>query len=458
MAFETTQTPRVAESLARIAEELSVVVEALGCENRPSVDLVAAVESVGRLVDAARIRVAAPLVADPTAVEKLGFTSPASAVATVAQVTERTARARVAVAAAVSPGRALPGAAIPPALPVLGAAIDAGRVGADAAALVTRELLGVASRVPAETLASAETVLVNLASGRDATGEHKVLPVSVDYLAGEIRQVAATIDPDGARPREERAIRRRGFRIGKQDADGLIPVSGQLLPEIGGLLSGMLEAHRRSPRFVEATEADAVGAEPMADTRTPDQRRHDMFAEILTAASAADSAPRLDGQPVTVIVTVTADDLHAENGLDGDPIGTMAGSTIPVSRQAVEGFIDAGGYRVARLDKNGALLGISSPQRCFTPLQRLAIAARDGYRCFAPGCGNPHVTLQAHHVIPDRDGGPTSTGNGILLCYWHHKIVDTGPWNYRMTQGVPEVRGPGIPQWSRHRTSMPRAA
>ena len=242
------------ESLGRIAAEIGLVIDALGSDAHPSADLVAAVESVGRLADTARIRVAAPLAADPTAVEKLGFTSPVAAIATVAQVSERTARARMAVATAVSPSRSLSGAPLPPALPVLGEALNTGRVGADAATLVTRELLAVASRVPAETLAGAETVLVNLACGRDASGDHAVLPVSVDYLSGEIRRVIATIDPDGARPREERALRRRGFRIGRQDADGLVPVSGQLLPEIGGLLSGMLEAHRRSPRFVDAAE------------------------------------------------------------------------------------------------------------------------------------------------------------------------------------------------------------
>lgn len=457
MAFETTPTPQVLGSLARIASDLGSVLDVLSTTSPPSAELVAAVESVGRLVDAARIRVTAPLVADPTAVEKLGFVSPVAAIATTAQVSERTARARVAVASAVSPSRSLSGAPLPPALPVLGSALDAGRVGADAAALITRELLGVASRVPAQTLAAAEAVLVNLASGRDATGEHEVLPVSVDYLAGEVRQVAATIDPDGARPREERAVRRRGFRIGAQDADGLIPVSGQLLPEIGGLLKGMLEAHRRSPKFVDSDEADAT-AEPVNDPRTPDQRRHDMFAEILTAANAAESAPRLDGQPVTVIVTVASEYLHNENGLDGDPIGVMTGSTLPISRQAVELLIDANGYRTATLNPNGAVLGISSPQRCFTPLQRLALAARDGHRCFAPGCTNPHIALQAHHVIADRHGGPTSTDNGILLCYWHHRIVDTGPWQYRMNHGIPEVRGPGIPQWSRPRASLPRAA
>ncbi len=458
MALETTPALPLVESLGRIAAEIGLVIDALGSDAHASADLVAAVESVGRLADAARIRVAAPLAANPTAVEKLGFTSPVAAIATVAQVSERTARARVAVASAVSPSRSLSGAPLPPALPALGEALNAGRVGADAATLVTRELLAVASRVPAETLAAAETVLVNLACGRDASGDHAMLPVSVDYLSGDIRQVVATIDPDGARPREERALRRRGFRIGRQDADGLVPVSGQLLPEIGGLLSGMLEAHRRSPRFVDAAEPDALSAELTVDPRTPDQRRHDMLAEILTAASTADAAPHLDGQPVTVIVTVTADDLRDERGLDSDSIGTMTGSNVAVSRATVERFIDANGYRTATFDSNGAFIGITSPRRCFTPLMRLGIAARDGHRCFTPGCTNPHFTLQAHHVTPDRDGGPTCTDNGILLCYWHHRIVDTGPWQYRMNKGVPEVRGPGIPEWSRSRTTLAQAA
>lgn len=76
----------------------------------------------------------------------------------------------------------------------------------------------------------------------------------------------------------------------------------------------------------------------------------------------------------------------------------------------------------------------------------------------SPGCTSPHYTLQVHHVIPWRNNGPTTTDNGILLCYWHHQRVDDGPWEYRMVGGLPEVRGPGVFEWRRLRTKVPKVA
>jgi hypothetical protein len=210
----------------------------------------------------------------------------------------------------------------------------------------------------------------------------------------------------------------------------------------------------------ELQSAERQSAEDAAthDPRTPDQRRHDAFAEIVMAAAASDGAPRLDGQTVTVLVTVSADDLANPEGLDGDAIGTMSDNPHPISRRAVERFIDAGGFRTVARDTNGAVIGISSPQRCFTPLMRMAISARDGNRCARPGCTSRSFALQVHHVRPARDGGPTSTNNGILLCFGCHQQVDSGPWEYRMVEGMPQVRGPGLPDWVPLRAPVRRAA
>jgi hypothetical protein len=265
-------------------------------------------------------------------------------------------------------------------------------------------------------------------------------------------------------------MRGRAFRLGQQNANGNFPVSGELTPEIGVLLAALMEAQRRSPRFTLITNnddedgegglGDAESGAAQHDDRTPDQRRHDTFAEIITRAAAAPDAPQLDGAPVSVLVTVSAEDLDPVTDTDneftpagnpGDPIGTMTDSRIPVSRSTIERFIDAHGFRTATVTSTGRVTAISSKQRCFTPAQRLAIAARDGARCATPGCTTPHYMLQAHHVTPYRDGGPTHIDNGILLCFWHHLQVDTGPWQYRMINGIPHILGPGLFEWTARR-------
>ncbi|WP_309620067.1 DUF222 domain-containing protein [Salinibacterium sp.] len=456
----TRQVDVVAHDLAALIDLLHIDLlhrDSLG-RSGPVADVIAAVESVGRLMDCARVRVLAQLVNNPMLVERLGHASATSAVASLAQISERSARTRLTVATAVCEELTLTGAVVPAARPAVSAALDAGDLGLDAANLIATELASITGRAPSDVLDMAETVMVGRATGVSPNDQPMVAAVSVDFLTGEIRQMTAAADPDGARPREERATRRREFRLGTPDEDGLVPAHGRLLPEVGVLLAGMLEAQRRSPRFIDlnANLMDHLG-EP-ADPRTPAQRRHDALGEIVMAAATADGAPSLDGLPVTVLVTVTAADLTNDAGLDSDAIGTITGSPFPASRRTIERFIDTGGYRVATTDETGAVTAISSTQRCFTPIQRLAMATRDGTGCVTPGCTSPHYTLQAHHVIPDRDGGPTALDNGLLLCFWHHQQVDTGPWQYRMVAGLPYVRGPGIPNWTRTRQPIARVA
>ena len=447
---------------AALGELLELVTDSAPAE---VIEALGAVESVGRLADAVRVRAAVPLAESATLAEQFGFRSAADAVADVAQISRRAARTRVAVAAAVGTSRSLTGVELPPQRPALAEALDAGEVGLEAASLIVRELDAVASHTESDVQAAAEHLMVTLASGIDPATGAAASPVSVDYLTAEVRQIAAAVDPNGARPREERALRSRGLRVGAADVDGLRPVNGRLLADTAALLEGLLEAQRRTPKFVDLadgdidalTDAAGLPIDPAAsDDRTPDQRRHDAFAEILIAASQAEGAPQLNGAPVTVLVTVNADNLGDDgyggtngeqgDGLDGDPIGTMAGTDVPVSRAEVLRYMDAAGYRIVTLRK-GRIVDISSQQRCFTSVQRIGIAARDGLRCATPGCTAPHYALQVHHVRAYRDGGPTHTDNGILLCCWHHRLVDKGPWRYRMVNGVPQAWRPGLAAW-----------
>ena len=81
------------------------------------------------------------------------------------------------------------------------------------------------------------------------------------------------------------------------------------------------------------------------------------------------------------------------------------------------------------------------PQRVFTAHQRRAIIARDG-GCVIPGCHVPAAWCEMHHAIGHAQRGPTHTDNGVLVCWFHHRTLDTSGWEIRMRDWLPETRAP----------------
>ena len=419
-------------------------------------DAVAEVEALGRLVDAARVAVAAAATSSgralPLVAESLGARSGADALAGCAGISEPEARRRIRLAEAITPELSITGAPVSERFPVLAEAVRDGRVGVEAAGVIVRELDAVRLRAGTDDLCAAETGLVTLAAARDGD-----VPARTEYVSDAAKAWASAIDPDGARPREERMLRRRSFRMGLEDADGGRPCGGYLAGELALQLEALIEAYRRAGTGVsfdtKLIDPDDDSPPIPHDDRTPAQQRHDAFAAIITGAARAADTPSIGGAPPAVIVTVTADDLIDPNGRAGDPIGRVDGATTAFSRAAVDRAIDRGGVQELTLNTAGAIIGISSVQRCFTPTQRRGIAARDG-GCVIPGCRVPAGWCDVHHVVPARNGGPTTTSNGALLCWWHHVRIDTGPWQILMIHGVPHVRGPGVPEWRRHRPRL----
>ncbi|GAA5202025.1 HNH endonuclease signature motif containing protein [Microbacterium jejuense] len=332
------------------------------------------------------------------------------------------------------------GETLPPEFPSMRGVLLTGDAGLDGVVAVASVFRG--CLVGRESLLAADTELAAAVRG-DAVG-----PVSADELRAMAQVWAVFLDPDGAEPVEARAMRRRGFTIGRRGADGLVPVRGGLLPEVAAQLQLGLDsvlnpkvdgAGMPGPRFDEAgSSADAVDGpfEGAADTRTATQKRHHALATLLAAAVSSGELPMLGGAAPTLVVQVREEDLTSGRGY-----AHLPGAGEPVSIGVARQVACTGAVQRVVLSEGGRIVSLTTFDRIFTHHQRRAITLRDG-GCLIPGCDVPPQWCEIHHVQEHSGGGPTHTDNGVLLCWFHHRTIDTGGWQIRMIDGVPHVRGP----------------
>uniref|UniRef100_UPI0004933368 HNH endonuclease signature motif containing protein n=4 Tax=unclassified Microbacterium TaxID=2609290 RepID=UPI0004933368 len=317
-------------------------------------------------------------------------------------------------------------------------------------------------------------------AGADAGGDGApaatpaATPEDLRLLAQVIVQY---LDPDGAEPADDIAMRVRGLTLGRAK-DGVIPVRGRLLPEVAGQLQRLFDAYlnpkvdgppvpgvmfrpsdERDADHAHAHDTDSdtgarrgspADADPdadddalpsgdpgrMVDTRSRSQKQHDTLAAILGIAARHDDTPRLGGGAPTLVVSVTADDYSSGRGW-----AHVDGIDTPVSTRVAVHTACAGGVQRVLFDPHGRIIGISTADRIFTAHQRRAITLRDR-ECLIPGCHVPATWCEIHHVHEHAHGGPTHTDNGVALCWHHHRTLDTSGWEIRMRHGTPHVRGP----------------
>src|SRR5690606_21503188 len=101
-----------------------------------------------------------------------------------------------------------------------------------------------ARRLREDARIEADRQLADFAQGIDvdapeATPRPLPLPEDLRVLA---QVITAYLDPDGAEPTDDIAMRRRNFTIGRLREDGLAPVRGALLPEVAAQLSLLLDS------------------------------------------------------------------------------------------------------------------------------------------------------------------------------------------------------------------------
>ena len=411
------------------------------------VETVKVMEEIGRWADAARLGIAGevgrrsePGAADVTLTAAFGCDSPIELLERAAHVSNATARARLRTARAITTRPTLTGQDRPAPLDHARRELATDRLSLDAVTTIVDALRPLQRRCSADDLAAAEAELVQA-----AVGEAGALPCTIYELRIMAQTWALFLDPDGTLPDED-SERLRTFRLGRE-RNSLFPVHGNVTADVAATLQRLLDAHLnprvqdRTPRFVDV-EPPGPG-EPAADAhvhdpRTADQKRHDAFAGILAAAAASTHSPTLGGAAPTLVVTVAADQLERADGVafvDG-PDGE-----VPVPAAFARHIGCHGTIHRVTLGANGRIKALAVTDRVFTHWQRRAIAARDG-GCVAPGCRVRAAWCEIHHVVEYARGGPTQVDNGVMLCWHHHRKIETSGWEIRMLEGIPQVRPP----------------
>ena len=406
----------------------------------------AAVEVLGRRVDALRVAVAAE-VADRSRLElgsgqlsaRKGCRNAGELLERVTLVSGPTAGRRMRLGKQLRTGLSLGGEPVPPAFPATAAGLASGVIGVDTADAILAALTPTLRCTDLDSVRAAESELVAAATG---TSAETPVPASADEVRLQGVVWKAVLAPDGSRP-DDHAMVVRGFRLGRE-REGVVRVSGSLMPEIAGKLRRLFDAYL-SPKsapvaFHTEEEADREQVLLERDDRTPDQRRHDVLAVILDVASRAGEAPTIGGAPATVLVSVREEDVTADFG-QGRGVGWIDGVDTPIAISAVQDLISTGGQQKVVINDEGRIIALGSPERCFTPAQRRTIQLRDG-ACIIPGCRIPAGMTEIHHVIPHSAGGPTHTDNGVCLCWWHHRYLAASGWAIRMVRGAVQIMAP----------------
>ena len=208
------------------------------------------------------------------------------------------------------------------------------------------------------------------------------------------------------------------------DRDGSEPTGSAGSDESGRGAAGRGAAADRS----EPVDPDVGRAAEITTEATLDQRRADALGDLARTYLAAEPDDRSGEDRHLVVVQVSAESLGQDV-----PAGTSPGPTSqrcgildagPLEPTTAERLACTGKVSLEVADAAGEILHLGRSRRLASRAQRRALRLRDA-TCTFPGC---HQTkhLDAHHLTPWSEGGPTDLDELALLCRRHHVMVHEG--------------------------------
>lgn len=291
-------------------------------------------------------------------------------------------------------------------LPVTLAAFESAQIGESH----VRQIALLANDVPMSVMSEGEAQLVEAARHTDASA-----------FRGLIDKLRAQWIPEATAKSRDDAYDRRRLDFGEQFA-GLVPVDGLLDP----LTAEKLQVVTNALSTPDPAEV------PAEARRTPTQRRHDALDEALSRLLDQGELP-----------TVRRERPHIEVTVELTELLTGAGT----AELEWSGSVDLGVAEMVLCDarlhalasRNGAWQALEIVEEYDTVSRRLWRYLRLRDRgCRFPGCDQPAVWTDAHHIVWRSKGGATSNGNCVLLCRYHHRLIHRThrPW---VVEGDPDA-------------------
>jgi hypothetical protein len=328
------------------------------------------------------------------------------------------AHRRIKNARLLAPSTTPTGTALDAVLPVTAQAITDGAAGTDHADAIRKVIDRIPGRYRNTALEQIDQILGTLA--RTSTPDD-ITTAGIDLLA--------RLDPDGVLPDERDRAARRSLRLPPQDAGLMSALRGDLHPTTRAKLDAIAAKWARpgmnnpddpdSPHgSIERPDLDPAALEQAArrDVRTADQRLHDALDAICTHALATGALGHHRGLPVTVIVTMSIDQLETGLGL----ATTATGGVIPVPDALA--MAENVHPVLALFDHAGAPLHLGRGKRLASVEQRLLLTAWQR-GCTRPGCDMPASHCAVHHLTEWQHGGATDIDNLALVCDADHARI-----------------------------------
>ncbi len=153
------------------------------------------------------------------------------------------------------------------------------------------------------------------------------------------------------------------------------------------------------------------------DDRTPSQRRHDAFEDLVRGYLEGAETPDVGGERPHVNVMV---DLEALQGIPGALHESEGGHVLEVETIRLLACDSS----ISRIVWNGRseILDVGRRTRVIPAALRRAVIARDRH-CTWSGCTRSARWADVHHIVSWADGGDTALDNLCLLCRYHHTLI-----------------------------------